>query len=175
MEGRVKWFSKDRGYGFITDEDDKDHHFAVRDVVGDTLPSTGDTVSFGPKEALRGPRATRVSIVERKSESNNNGRALCQNCGKAIIPRIITHKGIPERSICPFCGCTHKDFQEESSMGPIGLMFLLLLFAGFASSAPKLFGFIFGLYLIWKICMYIYRCSSSAKHSDAQIVFPSKK
>ena len=32
MRGKVKWFSMERGYGFVTDEEARDHYFAVRDV-----------------------------------------------------------------------------------------------------------------------------------------------
>lgn len=32
--GSVKWFSTEKGYGFIRDAHGIDRHFAVRDVVG---------------------------------------------------------------------------------------------------------------------------------------------
>ena len=64
--GTVKWFSNDKGYGFITpDEPGKDlfvHHSAV---VGDGFRSLdeGAHVSYDPESGPKGPQAVNVKQV----------------------------------------------------------------------------------------------------------------
>lgn len=65
---------------------------------------------FETEEAVKATRATRISILERESKSSSNGKALYQNCDKAMIPHIITYKDVPELYVCPFCGCVHREF-----------------------------------------------------------------
>jgi CspA family cold shock protein len=61
--GTVKWFSNDKGYGFITpDEDGKDlfvHHTAV---VGNGYKSLteGERVSYDSEPGAKGPKAVNV-------------------------------------------------------------------------------------------------------------------
>jgi len=55
-----------------------------------------------------------------QSQAPHDERETCHGCGKKIIPRIITGPPIlhgqggwtpvPKKSICPFCGTTHRKF-----------------------------------------------------------------
>jgi len=117
VQGKVKWFSEEKGYGYIVGDDEKDHYFNVREVQGADLPRNGDLVAFESSEGQRGPRATAVVITSRNSsESRSSGnqraddRATCPHCGKKMVPRIITYRGSPQKSLCPFCGGTYKTF-----------------------------------------------------------------
>jgi cold shock CspA family protein len=67
MQGKVKWFSVDKGYGFIVGNDGTERFFGVRDVQGTDLPANGDVVSFEPQAGKKGPRAAKVAIVSRAS------------------------------------------------------------------------------------------------------------
>lgn len=61
-EGTVKWFSDQKGYGFIEVEDDKDvfvHHSAI-DGAGFKSLAEGDKVSFDVEEDAKGPSARNV-------------------------------------------------------------------------------------------------------------------
>lgn len=46
MKGTIKWFSTDKGYGFITGNDNQDRYFHVQAIVGSELPNPGDIVTF---------------------------------------------------------------------------------------------------------------------------------
>jgi cold shock CspA family protein len=108
MHGVVKWFSHERGYGFITDERDKDYYFAVHDVVGAELPYSGDEVDFDLAKTGRGLRAQRVRITRKASRGRGDERETCDHCGKKMVPRIISCQGAVQRSVCPYCGETHR-------------------------------------------------------------------
>jgi len=64
MKGAVKWFSDQKGYGFITPEDgSKDvfvHHSAIQ---GDGFRSLrdGQAVEFEVSQGPKGPQATNVT------------------------------------------------------------------------------------------------------------------
>jgi CspA family cold shock protein len=64
--GTVKWFSDDKGYGFITPEDgSKDlfvHHTGIAGEGFKSL-SEGAKVEFEPAEGPKGPQATNVRVT----------------------------------------------------------------------------------------------------------------
>lgn len=64
FEGKVKWFSKKRGYGFISFENEVDFFFHVTSVVGPELPDKGDIVRFNVFVGEKGKYAGNVIIVE---------------------------------------------------------------------------------------------------------------
>ena len=61
-EGTVKWFSDQKGYGFITQEDGPDvfvHHEAIQGTGFKTL-AENDRVSFDTTEGPKGLKAENV-------------------------------------------------------------------------------------------------------------------
>jgi CspA family cold shock protein len=61
-EGTVKWFSDQKGFGFIEREDDGDvfvHHSAITGTGFKTL-AEGDQVSFEVEQGAKGPSAKNV-------------------------------------------------------------------------------------------------------------------
>ncbi len=62
MEGNVKWFNAQKGYGFIEVEDGKDVfvHYSEIQVDGFKTLEEGEKVEFDVVEGNRGPQAANV-------------------------------------------------------------------------------------------------------------------
>jgi cold shock protein len=64
--GTVKWFSDDKGFGFITpDEGDKDLFVHHTGIIGEGYRSLqeGAKVSYEAEEGDKGPKAVNVSAL----------------------------------------------------------------------------------------------------------------
>ena len=71
LQGKVKWFSDAKGYGFIEVSGRKDifvHYSAIQKEGYKTL-SEGQVVEFEVEEGLKGPQAASVTILNRAEES----------------------------------------------------------------------------------------------------------
>ncbi|MBB6450699.1 CspA family cold shock protein [Geomicrobium halophilum] len=62
MEGTVKWFNAEKGFGFIEREDGDDVfvHFSAIQAEGFKTLDDGETVEFEIVEGDRGPQAANV-------------------------------------------------------------------------------------------------------------------
>ncbi len=63
--GTVKWFSSEKGYGFITQDDGPDVfvHFSAIDGTGYRNLEEGQAVEFDITDGQKGPQAANVRIV----------------------------------------------------------------------------------------------------------------
>lgn len=66
LEGTVKWFSSEKGYGFIEREegDDVFVHFSAIDMDGYKSLDEGERVVFDIIDGERGPQAAKVAKAE---------------------------------------------------------------------------------------------------------------
>ena len=64
-KGKCKWFSNQKGYGFITSEEGKDIFVHFSGIEGDGYKSLneGDEVSFEVVTGDKGEQATKVSKI----------------------------------------------------------------------------------------------------------------
>lgn len=115
LQGIVKWFSCEQGYGFITDSDDVDHRFGVQNVRGVQLPKVGDSVTFESVVNDSNYLAVNIVLDQRQNNKEHVGKVVenfvdCHNCSKSIVPKVIVVNGAIDRTVCPFCGDIIKNF-----------------------------------------------------------------
>ena len=65
MQGKVKWFNAEKGYGFISDEQGNDVfvHFSALNMDGFKELKDGERVEFEVTEGEKGPQAANVSRI----------------------------------------------------------------------------------------------------------------
>lgn len=65
MNGTVKWFNADKGFGFITGEDGKDvfAHFSQINSDGFRTLEEGQSVNFTVAQGPKGPQAENITVV----------------------------------------------------------------------------------------------------------------
>ncbi len=65
IQGTVKWFNGDKGFGFIAREGGEDVfvHFSAIQGDGFRNLSEGQRVEFAVEKGPKGPQATNVSLV----------------------------------------------------------------------------------------------------------------
>ncbi len=65
MNGTVKWFNGQKGFGFITGEDGNDvfAHFSQINSEGYKSLEEGQKVSFDVAKGAKGPQAENITII----------------------------------------------------------------------------------------------------------------
>lgn len=106
--GIVKWFSQEKGYGYITDKNNIDLYFGVKDVIGADLPEYGDRVEYveymGRENVLA---AQEIIIIEKKNPIFKKVR--CESCQVDVRPKPwhfggTDYTNLKTAYLCPSCG-----------------------------------------------------------------------
>lgn len=65
MNGKVKWFNAEKGFGFITTEEGNDvfAHFSQIQVDGYKTLEEGQEVSFDVVDGEKGQQASNITII----------------------------------------------------------------------------------------------------------------
>ena len=66
MNGTVKWFNAEKGFGFITAEDGKDvfAHFSQINSDGYKTLNENQKVTFNLEQGQKGPQAANIIVTE---------------------------------------------------------------------------------------------------------------
>ena len=88
-QGTVKWFSNEKGYGFIEADDGEDVFVHFTGVVGEGFKTLdeGQSVSFEIIEGNRGPQAANVLKLD---QHNYNRNPVGASCPRDIILLIYS-------------------------------------------------------------------------------------
>lgn len=120
-QGKVKWFSREKGFGYIVGNDGIEHSFNIRDIQGAELPHNGDLVHYKSRQGKKGMIASSIVTINRSQPTNASNRtstysrgrderATCGKCGSKSRPSISYRNGVPSKSFCPYCGALVQDF-----------------------------------------------------------------
>ena len=64
MQGKVKWFSPEKGYGFLTADDGKEYFAHIHEIDPDAGDlAEGQSVEFEPSSGPKGLKALKVRAV----------------------------------------------------------------------------------------------------------------
>ncbi|KRO44452.1 MAG: cold-shock protein, partial [Actinobacteria bacterium BACL4 MAG-120813-bin39] len=73
--GRVKWFSLEKGFGFISNDEGEDVYLAAAALPnGVTTVKPGTKLEFSIADGRRGPQALSVTIVEAPPSISGSSR-----------------------------------------------------------------------------------------------------
>ena len=142
MKGMIKFYNKDKGFGFVVGENNQDYYFNQKVIPFGHIPTSGDMIEFEvsdkptsnkhkeptiAKMTMTGEQATDNKAIQpfRKTNHYRDNRITCPHCYKKITPKIYYLNQAPYRSYCPFCGEMVKDFQGAKPQ----IEFILFLLA----------------------------------------------
>jgi CspA family cold shock protein len=87
--GRVKWFSLEKGFGFISSEEGEDVYLAASALpTGTSSVKPGTKLEFGVAEGRRGPQALSVRIIEEPASVVANTRINADDLATIIEDSI---------------------------------------------------------------------------------------
>jgi CspA family cold shock protein len=87
--GRVKWFSLEKGFGFISSDEGEDVYLAATSLPeGVTTVKPGTKLEFGVAEGRRGPQALSVHLIDEPASVVANTRASADDLATMIEDTI---------------------------------------------------------------------------------------
>jgi len=87
--GRVKWFSLEKGFGFIASEEGEDVYLAASSLpAGVSTVKPGTKLEFGVADGRRGPQALSVVIIDAPPSLVENSRVNSDDLAATIEDTI---------------------------------------------------------------------------------------
>ncbi len=87
--GHVKWFSLEKGFGFIASDEGEDVYLAAANLpAGVTTVKPGTKLEFGVAEGRRGPQALSVRIIDQPASVVANTRIKADDLATIIEDTI---------------------------------------------------------------------------------------
>ena len=87
--GRVKWFSLEKGFGFISNDEGEDVYLASTSLPeGVSTVKPGTKLEFSIADGRRGPQALSVSVIEAPPSMVNNSRGNADDLAAIIEDSI---------------------------------------------------------------------------------------
>jgi len=87
--GRVKWFSLEKGFGFIASEEGEDVYLAASSLpAGVSTVKPGTKLEFGVADGRRGPQALSVVIIDAPPSLAENSRGNSDDLAAMIEDTI---------------------------------------------------------------------------------------
>ncbi|GAB4039371.1 cold shock domain-containing protein [Spirosoma gilvum] len=62
-KGVIRWYSTEKGFGFVTTDDNKDIYFHSEELINNILPIPGALVEFDIKDSSKGPKAQNIFVL----------------------------------------------------------------------------------------------------------------
>ena len=135
MKGMIKFYNKDKGFGFVVGENNQEYYFNHKAIAYGELPAAGCHCEFEidtthcPKNKQQNQSIKSIKIIKTTNNGNKGNKIVCQHCGSQCIPRLYFSQGTATHSVCPFCGKNIKVFIDESFVDKLpftfGLGFLM--------------------------------------------------
>lgn len=72
MKGKVKWYNRKKGYGFVQGEDGKDYFVHFTGLAQPGFIRENDEVSFEPAKTDKGLQAKEVKLLKKASEMDSS-------------------------------------------------------------------------------------------------------
>jgi cold shock protein len=72
MKGTIKWYRKEKGYGFISGDDNKEYFMHYTSLPQDIDNVDGKTVEFEIKNTDRGTQAVDIKFSEEDSDDESD-------------------------------------------------------------------------------------------------------
>jgi cold shock CspA family protein len=120
VRGTVKFYNSEKGFGFIyVEARNEDIYFKIGDWKNGSVPCGNDDVEFEIKDGKKGAFASEIKLVksaeskkQQQKEQNKpqDDRIVCPNCKRKIVPRMITYRGDPDKTVCPYCATQIQSF-----------------------------------------------------------------
>ena len=133
MKGMIKFYNKDKGFGFVVGENNQDYYFNQKVIPFGHIPNSGDMIEFEVSDKPtsnkhKEPTIAKMTLTGEQAKGThdtNDSRIECPHCHKKIMPRLVTYYGQANRSLCPLCGGVVAEFGREFKISKWTIAFIV--------------------------------------------------